>query len=243
MSSQVKRLEGILTAGDPVPAKEWNLRVVQSEECQSYIAWNERTREALAIDPKLEDWEAYLSLVRELNGYVWLGVIDTHTHADHISVAARLATELSAPLIMHEKAPSRRVQLRSSGVSRLPSQASPVQLIPTPGHTQDSISVLWGPYLFGGDTVLYGDTGRDDLPGGDPTSHYESLQAIKVAVRPETIVLPGHDHKGGRASSWGTQLKVNASLTQSKSDFVREAAAFDVPAPKLLKESLRENFK
>ena len=243
MKSQIKSLEEILTPGDAAPSKEWNIRAVQSEECLSYVAWNERTREALVVDPKLEDWESYVALSEELGGYVWIGVIDTHTHADHISVAARLAARLNAPLVMHENAPSRRVQLRSSGGSLLLSHAAPVRLLPTPGHTQDSITVLWGPYLFGGDTVLYGDSGRDDLPGGSPESHYESLETIKAAVSPEMILLPGHDNKGGRASSWATQLKVNASLSQSRADFVRESSAFDVPAPKLLKESLRENFK
>jgi glyoxylase-like metal-dependent hydrolase (beta-lactamase superfamily II) len=103
--------------------------------------------------------------------------------------------------------------------------------------------VIWGPFIFGGDTLLYGDTGRDDLPGGDPEAHYDSVQSVKAHARPEMIVLPGHDHKGGRASTWATQLKVNSSLTQEREDFVREAGSFEAPAPKLLKKSLFENFK
>ncbi len=125
----------------------------------------------------------------------------------------------------------------------LPSKAAPLQPLLTPGHTHDSMTLIWGPFLFGGDTILYGDTGRDDLPGGDPEAHYKSLASIKKAAKPEMIVLPGHDHKGGRASSWATQLKVNPSLTQGREDFVRESAAFDAPAPKLFKKALKENFK
>ena len=91
--------------------------------------------------------------------------------------------------------------------------------------------------------MLFGDTGRDDLPGGDTEDHYESIQTLKKLAESEMIVLPGHDHKGGRASSWATQLKMNSALTQSREDFLREAASFDAPAPKLLKKALRENFK
>lgn len=243
METQIRKIEQLLAKGEPLPSKEWNLRVVQSEECQSYVAWNEQSREALVIDPKHEDWDSYLSLVRELSGYLWLGVIDTHTHADHISVASRLARELKAPLLMHENAPSRRVQLRASANALIPSKASPVQIIHTPGHTQDSMTVIWGPFLFGGDTLLYGDTGRDDLPGGDAEAHFESIQRIKEVAHSEMLVLPGHDNKGGRISTWKTQLKVNPSLSQPREDFVREAAAFNAPAPRLLKESLKENFK
>ncbi|MBI3541875.1 MAG: MBL fold metallo-hydrolase [Deltaproteobacteria bacterium] len=243
METRVKRLEEALDRGEASPPKEWQLRIVQSEECQSYVAWNETTREALVVDPKREDWSAYLAVASELSGYLWLGVVDTHTHADHVSAAPRLAEELKAPLIMHEKAPSRRVSLRVGTDTTLASKAAPVELLLTPGHTPDSLSVLWGPFLFSGDTLLYGDVGRDDLPGGDPAAHFESVRKLEARARPDAIVLAGHDGKGGRASSWKTQLALNASLRQGRDEFVRDAAAFDAPAPKLLKESLRENFK
>lgn len=242
MSYQIRKLEELLPQGEVVPKAPWNLRAVQSEECLSYVAWNQDTKEALIVDPKREDREAYLMIAQELPGYLWLGVIDTHTHADHVSIAADLASKLQTPLLMHGSAPSRRVSLRIGGDVALPSHASPVRLIPTPGHTQDSVTVIWGPFLFGGDTLLFGDTGRDDLPGGSPEAHFESVQRLKEAASSEMIVLPGHDNKGGRASSWATQLRVNSSLSQSREEFIREARAFDAPAPKLLKESLRENF-
>lgn len=241
--TEIKPLQEILAEGENVPSSEWQLRAVQSDQCLSYVVWNVRTREALIVDPKAEDCETYRSLYSELHGYLWLGVIDSHTHADHISIAAQLSEEFKAPHIMHALAPSQRVHLRVSKDSFLPAQAAPIQFISTPGHTQDSLTVIWGPFVFGGDTVLYGDTGRDDLPGGDPADHFASLQVLKKIARPELIVLPGHDQKGGRASSWAHQLKINSSLTQSREEFVRESSAFDAPAPFLLKKALRENFK
>lgn len=241
--TEIRKLEEFLVEGEPRPASEWQLRMIRSEQCLSYVAWNERTREALLVDPKEEDIEAYRAVYQELNGYLWLGVIDSHTHADHISIAAQLSDEFKSPLIMHNLAPSQRVHIRVAKDTSIPSKAAPLQIIATPGHTQDALTLIWGPFLFGGDTVLFGDTGRDDLPGGDAEDHYDSIQTLKSSARPEMIVLPGHDHKGGRASTWATQLSVNASLTQSRADFVRESTAFDAPAPKLMKKSLKENFK
>ena len=102
--------------------------------------------------------------------------------------------------------------------------------------------VNWGPFLFTGDTVLDGDVGRDDLPGGDAETHYVSLMRLKEIVNPKWLVFPGHG-EAKNISSWSTQLKRNPSLQQSHHDFVQEAAAFDGPAPKLLKASLRENLR
>jgi glyoxylase-like metal-dependent hydrolase (beta-lactamase superfamily II) len=101
----------------------------------------------------------------------------------------------------------------------------------------------WGPFIFGGDTLLYGDVGRDDLPGGNATSHFQSLEKAKKHLRKEQILLPGHDHKGGRASNWAKQLEINSSLTQGQDDYVRESEAFKAPAPALLEISLKENTK
>lgn len=242
MNTTVRPLEKIMQ--EPVPAlSPWNIRAVMSEECMSFVAWNEESKEALVIDPKKEDLSAYLAIARDLTGYRWIGVFDTHTHADHISVASDLAKTLQTSVIMHVASPTPRAHLKVNQSTQISSSAGPVYVLSTPGHTPDSITVLWGPYLFGGDTLLFGDVGRDDLPGGNPEAHYQSIQLIKKHAKPEMILLPGHDHKGGRASTWKYQLEVSTSLTQPHDDFVREAASFTAPAPKLLKESLFENFK
>jgi glyoxylase-like metal-dependent hydrolase (beta-lactamase superfamily II) len=243
METHIKSLLDLMPAGESQPPVEWQVRAIQSEQCLSYIAWNERFKEAILVDPKQEDIGAYRQLQSELKGYLWIGVIDTHTHADHISCGAQMAKELFAPLIMHALAPSPRVQLRISHTTAIGTHSGPLQILATPGHTQDSVTVIWGPFIFGGDTLLFGDTGRDDLPGGSAEAHYSSLNAIKVIAQPEMILLPGHDHKGGRASTWATQMRLNSSLTQPREDFLRESELFDGPAPRLLKESLRENFK
>jgi glyoxylase-like metal-dependent hydrolase (beta-lactamase superfamily II) len=239
----LKELKDLLLPNEQMPLKEWQLKIIQSDQCQSYLAWNEHSREALLIDPKREDLDAYLSLIETLPQYIWLGVIDTHTHADHISAAAHMAEVLKTPLLMHHLSPSTRAHLRIAHATSLPSRACPIQIMPTPGHTPDGICVVWGPFTFTGDTVLYADVGRDDLPGGDAQAHYESIQKLKVLLAPETLILPGHDCKGGRISSWATQLKINSSLTQEKELYVEESVAFDAPAPALFKKSLVENFK
>lgn len=247
MSTAVKSLSEIWVDSEKLEAKfvngPWHVKVIISDDCLTYVASNEKSKEALIVDPKLEVIGETREIVRALQGYVWLGVIDTHTHADHVSAAPDLAEELSAPLVMHHLSPSTKVGVRIGRHTKLASHAAKLDVFLTPGHTQDGITVVWGSLAFTGDTVFYADVGRDDLPGGDPAAHYDSLQILNQALSPESILLPGHDHKGGRASTWATQLKVNSSLTQKREEFIAEAAAFDAPAPKNFKKSLFENFK
>ena len=238
----VKDVRAVMTDSATFPA-EWLAKVLVNDDNLCFLIANTRTQEALWVDPVREDMDLLMEESQKLPGYRFICVIDTHTHADHISGAGQLAEKLGVPLVMHQSAPTRSVSLRVSRDTLLPTAAGPLHLLVTPGHTCDGITPIWGPFVFGGDTILYGDTGRDDLPTGNPEEHYQSLQKIKAAVKPTDIFLPGHDLEGGRACSWETQLKVNASLNQTADQFIPEARAFVGRAPKLLKESLFENFK
>jgi glyoxylase-like metal-dependent hydrolase (beta-lactamase superfamily II) len=243
MKTIVKEL-GALVQDGAVVRSPWQGKAVIYDDNMTYVVWNEQSKEGLVVDPMREDWESLLALARgQLKGYRFVAVIDTHTHADHISCAADLARDLRAPLIQHHLSPSRRIHLRVSLDTALPTVAGPLTLLVTPGHTNDCITPIWGPFLFGADMLLYGDTGRDDLPTGDPAQHWESLQKIKAHVAPDTLMLPGHDGEGGRISSWKTQLELNVGLKQDKPTFVKDSASYVGPAPRLLKESLFENFK
>ena len=243
MATQIKEFSQIIQDGASLP-QGWSLKLIQNWDNLAWLLVNETTREAIFVDPVREDEAALDALVSDLTrqNIRVLAVIDTHTHADHVTSAPWLSERTGAPLLMHEKAPSRRVHLRISKDVSLHSVAAPIQLLVTPGHTADSLTVIWGPFICGADTILYGDTGRDDLPGGDAEAHFDSLQKIKAAARTDMIFLAGHD-EAGRISSWKTQLEINTGLTQSREVWVPEAAAYRGPAPKLLKESLFENFK
>lgn len=243
MNTIIKDVKEILKDSVQVP-KNWVAKAVINDDNMTYVAWNTQTKEAIIVDPMREDWESLTLLCStELKGYLFLAVIDTHTHADHISCAASLAETLKCPLIQHHLSPSKRIHLRVNRDTLFPSLASPLQLLLTPGHTPECITPIWGPFLFGGDMMLFGDTGRDDLPGGDPAEHWESLQKIKAHSTPDMIMLPGHDGEGGRASSWKMQMEISPGLSQDKKTFIQDAGSYVGPSPKLLKESLYENFK
>jgi sulfur dioxygenase len=240
--TQLKPIRSTIQDSLQLPA-DWDGVLVQNDDNLTYFLFNSRTKEGVIIDPMKDDWNALEKLTKEYEQIRIVAVIDTHTHADHISCAGDLAVKVHAPLIMHSKAPSRKIQLKVSADGALSTLAGPLSLIETPGHTHDSICVHWGPFFAAGDTFLYGDCGRNDLPTGDPEAHYLSIKKLEKRLSAnETLLLPGHDQQG-RTSSWGTQLKANPMLKMDQETFVREAAAYIGPSPKLLKESLFENFK
>lgn len=229
---------------DPISISEdWDLSIYLNDDNLTYLAINHLNKEAIWIDPVEEDFELLVNESNLMKGYRFICVIDTHTHADHLSCAGKLANQLLVPLVMHRNAPCSLVDLRVSKDTLLSTVSGDLKLLCTTGHTWDGITPIWGPFIFTGDTILYGDTGRDDLPTGNPGEHYLSLEKIKSHVKPNQVMLPGHDGAGGRASTWAHQLKVNSSLTQTQADFVREASAYVGPPPRLLKESLFHNFK
>lgn len=220
----------------------WTVKLIQNEDNLTWLISHKGAQEAIVVDPMREDLETLKSLTADLKGYHFLAVIDTHTHADHVSCAADLANHLGVPLLMHQLSPTKRAHLRVSLDTKLFSRAATFKILVTPGHTPDSLTPVWGPFILGGDTLLFNDTGRDDLPGGDPEAHYNSLQKIKAECRPDMILLTNHDGKG-RASSWKHQLENNSALKQTREEFMADGGAYVGNSPKLLKESLYFNFK
>jgi len=241
--STEKQLQDLLIPGQLAYDGDWKLSAFLHHECLSYVLYHLATHELIVVDPRRDDVDLLRKKIEKLGSTLCLAVIDTHTHADHISGGFELANALGAPLIVSELSPAKRAHIKVLKNSLLVTQAGPVHFLSTPGHTPDSMCVIWGPFVFTGDTVLFGDVGRDDLPGGSPADHYDSLMQLRAFVPDSTLVLPGHDNKGGRVSTWKHQLQINSSLTQEKEDYVRESSEFSAPAPALLKESLFENLK
>ncbi len=242
MTPTVKSLEELLIDKTLVPQGPWELRAIIDEDSLCYLVWNKETKEGLIIDPVMESVETTFRLACAQGKMKWL-VFDTHTHADHISGAAEISRKLNVPLIMHEKAPSKKVDLRVSRDIHWQLEQNSLQILYTPGHTSDGMCLKWGPFLFTGDLILFDDTGRDDLPTGEAAAHFDSLEKIRKQIPKETLVLPGHDSKGGRVASLESQLKSNPSFLETREQYISGSEAFTAPPPKRYKESILENCK
>ena len=122
-------------------------------------------------------------------------VLETHTHADHLSGAARLGRETGAEVAMSEGSDSLVATRRLHDGDRIALGAFEIAVLATPGHTSDSLSFRTDGALFTGDSLLIGGSGRCDFIGGSPSQLYRSFEALRAPPN-ETTVYPGHDYRG-----------------------------------------------
>jgi glyoxylase-like metal-dependent hydrolase (beta-lactamase superfamily II)/rhodanese-related sulfurtransferase len=212
--------------------------------CRTYLLGLQGAKDRVLIDPVLEHVNDYIRLL-EKSGSQLTHVIDTHSHADHISGAPALKDILGCPYVMHDNAPSRCADFRVSDGSELEMYLSiPLEVLFTPGHTNDSICLVCGDIVFTGDTLFLDDggAGRDDLPGGDPGAHWESLK--RLALLPdELIVYPAHNYRDSEPSSLKVQKKTNLHLkNRSRKEYVQYIEDLKLGPAAWMKDVLQANY-
>lgn len=209
--------------------------------CLSYLIGCEETRQAVLVDPELEEMDRYLGLAAE-KGLRIRYLLDTHTHADHFSAARALGAQLAAPVVMHRRSDAPFVDLRVEDGETLIVGNLRLRILETPGHTHDSMCLLLEDRILTGDTLHIGGTGRTDLPTGDPEAQYESLFGKVLRLDDALLVFPAHDYKGRSSSTLGAERAGNPRLQQKdRTAFVELMRGLDLAMPQHLTEALRTN--
>ena len=177
----------------------------------SYLIASKKGREALIIDPVLENVDQYLALLKKLDLRL-VKVIDTHIHADHITGASALRDQTKCITIMGEQTPAETVEIKVKDEEIIKLDELKIKALYTPGHTSDSFSFLMDKYLFSGDTLLINGTGRTDFQNGNSKDAYNSLFNRLLKLPDETLLYPAHDYKGETVSTIGKEKKFNPRL-------------------------------
>lgn len=205
--------------------------------CISWLIADPNSREALLVDPKLEDMDRYKQVLSGYN-YKLVAIFDTHGHADHVTAAPALVEALGAPLYRHyhATAPCATKHLKDGDTISL----GDIKLVAKEafGHTMDHM-VLHGPgVVFTGDTLLLKTCGRTDFPGGDSKLQWQTLQTL-AKLPDATMVCPGHDYRGLTHMSMGEVKAVNERLAlKSEEEFVQVMANLNLDLPEKIQESL-----
>lgn len=209
--------------------------------CLSFITYDPASKEAALIDPSSEiSNDAYLDYLRD-NGLSLKYIIETHTHADHISSAQALKQATGAAIVRHQLAPSAAKDVAVSGGEELSLGEHKLKVLGTPGHTNESISLYNGSEVFTGDALLIGGTGRTDFQVGDSQTLYQSLHFVIASLPGDTIVRPGHDYKGRNQSVLQSELEANPRLALCEADFIATMDAHHPEKPELFEESIQKN--
>ncbi len=209
----------------------------------SYLLASRAGGEALIIDPVLEKVERYLQLIRELDLKL-VKAVDTHLHADHITGLGALRDRTHCITVMGENTKADVVSMRLAEGDKLTIEGLSMDVLYTPGHTDDSYSFLMRDRVFTGDTLLIRGTGRTDFQNGDARAQYESLFGKLLRLPDETMVFPAHDYKGDTVSTIGEEKRYNPRLqVKSIDDYVALMANLKLPNPKMMDVAVPSNMK
>ena len=207
----------------------------------SYVLASRRGGEALIIDPVLEKVDRYLKLMEELDLRL-VKAVDTHLHADHITGLGALRDRTHCVTVMGEQSKVDVVSMRIAAGDRLNIEGLSLDVLHTPGHTDDSYCFLFGDRIFTGDTLLIRGTGRTDFQNGDSRAQYESLQRL-MRLPEETLVFPAHDYKGDTVSTIGEERRWNPRLkVKDAEEYVALMASLHLPNPKMMDVAVPANI-
>jgi hydroxyacylglutathione hydrolase len=209
--------------------------------CASYLIGDPAGGEALVVDPAYTI-EQYLEFAND-SGVQIVRVLETHTHADHVSGHGRLALEHDVPLSIHPSAepefpfdPLEDGQVLEVGSVEL-------RVVHTPGHRPEHCAfVVADRLVLTGDSLFVGDAARPDLaiePRAGAEALFHSLQ--RLTQLPDLYeVYPGHvagslcgaAMSPARSSTVGHEKRTNMSLAYGDGQaFVKESASVSTPRP------------
>ena len=209
----------------------------------TYIIASGKGREAVIIDPVIENVESYIRLLNELDLKL-VKVIDTHIHADHVTGASKLKLATNCSTLMGEHTPADTVEIKVKDDEIIKIDQIEIKAMYTPGHTSDSYSFLMDNYLFSGDTLLINGTGRTDFQNGSSKDAYNSIFNRLLKLPEDTILYPGHDYNGKESSTIGNEKKFNPRLqVKNVDEYVDLMSNLNLAKPKLIDINVSRNIK
>jgi sulfur dioxygenase len=194
----------------------------------SYLIIRENNR-AILIDPNFEMAEKIMIYIKQ-NSVALTHILETHTHADFFS--SRDLFQKLFPQALVRK-PFENVSIEN------------LQTIPTPGHTNDSVCYIFEQkYIFTGDTLLIGGTGRTDFQEGSSNQLFESLSTI-LNLPLSITIYPNHNYNNLTETTLLEQTTTNPRLKlvneNKKQEFIQLMDNHKPPKPDLFEEAILYN--
>ena len=215
----------------------------QKSSTYTYIIASAEGREALIIDPVLENVEDYIKILNQLNLKL-VKVIDTHIHADHVTGAGKLRDKTKCVTIMGEHTPTDAVEVKVKDDEIIELDSFKIRALYTPGHTSDSFCFLMNNYLFSGDTLLINGTGRTDFQNGSSKDAYNSIFNRLLKLPDETLLYPAHDYKGETFSTIGKEKRSNPRLqVKNVDEYIDIMNNLNLKKPEKIDFNVESNLK
>lgn len=210
----------------------------------TYLIWDETTLEAAVIDSVLEQVERDARHIKQL-GLKIKYLLETHIHADHITGAGPLRKRIGGQLVVHKNSGSECADILAIDGNSFMLGDQKINVLHTPGHTNNDITYQIEGAVFTGDTLLVRDCGRTDFQLGSNEDMYRSLTEILFKLPEDTLVFPAHDYKGFSQSTIGEEKSFNERAGSGKSyeDFSTIMNNLNLPNPKRIDIAVPGNLK
>jgi rhodanese-related sulfurtransferase/glyoxylase-like metal-dependent hydrolase (beta-lactamase superfamily II) len=220
----------------------------------SYLLGSEAGSTAIIVDPQ-RDIQQYLADAERF-GLQIRHVLLSHFHADFVAGHLELRDRCGATIHLGSRAQAEYAFVAMKDGDTFDFPGLRLQVLETPGHTIESISILVfdllkdpvKPYaVLTGDTLFIGDVGRPDLraslgwSANDLGAHlYDSLHDKLLTLPDETLVYPAHGSgslcgknlSSDTVSTLGVQRRMNYALQpMTKEEFIRLVTADQPDAP------------
>jgi glyoxylase-like metal-dependent hydrolase (beta-lactamase superfamily II)/rhodanese-related sulfurtransferase len=212
----------------------------------TYLLADERSREAVIVDPVFEQHVRDAALVREL-GLKLLFSIDTHCHADHVTGAWRMKVTLGSRIGLSSIYGARNVDLPLSDGDVVRFGSESLEVRATPGHTPGCLSLVTRDQrmVFTGDALLVRGAGRTDFQQGDAHRLFRSIRERILTLADECTVYPAHDYEGRTSSTVCEERVHNPRIGGGarEEDFVGYMENLGLPHPKQLAVALPANMR
>tara|TARA_B110000008_G_scaffold57976_1_gene57379 strand:- start:1186 stop:1869 length:684 start_codon:yes stop_codon:yes gene_type:complete len=215
----------------------------QKTSTYTYFIGSAKGREAVIIDPVIENVNEYIQLLKELDLKL-VKVIDTHIHADHVTGASKLKQTTNCTTIMGEHTPSEAVEIKVKDNEIIKIDNLEIKSIYTPGHTSESYSFLLDNYLFSGDALLINGTGRTDFQNGNSKDSYHSIFDKLLKLPEKTLLYPGHDYNGKKVSTIGNEKKFNPRLqVKNVDEYIEIMSNLNLSKPNMMDSNVNRNIQ
>ena len=215
----------------------------QNSSTYTYIVSSGKGREALIIDPVVENTHDYIKVLNNLDLKL-VKVIDTHIHADHISGLNELSKKTKCSKVMGEKSGSEVLDIRVKDNEKIKIENIELVSIYTPGHTDCSYSFLMNDKVFTGDALLINSTGRTDFQNGNSYEAYDSLFNKLLKLPETTLVYPAHDYNGKKYSTIENEKRNNPRLqVSSAEEYAEMMNNLNLQSPKMIDIAVPANVK
>ncbi|XP_051901500.1 persulfide dioxygenase ETHE1, mitochondrial isoform X1 [Pristis pectinata] len=210
----------------------------------TYLLADAQTKDAIIIDPVLEEVSRDSKLIQEL-GLKLLYAVNTHCHADHVTGSGLLKSIIPGCRSVISKDSGAKADIWISEGDTINFGNFHLKARSTPGHTDGCLTYVLNDesMAFTGDALLIRGCGRTDFQQGCSRTLYQSVHEKILTLPPHCLLYPAHDYTGQTVTTVEEERKHNPRLTKSQDEFVAIMDNLNLPRPAQIDIAVPANLR